>query len=79
MFFQVQFAIVFAQSFYAYYRADILGCRYPRGILFANLIYQCTLLSLFSHFYLKTYLLPSGRSKKTSAMANGELMKSKEN
>jgi len=82
MLLQVQFVIIFAQSFYAYYRADELGCNFPRGILLANVIYECTLLGLFSHFYVKTYLTPSGRPKKGStsqAMANGEPLKSKDN
>ena len=79
---QVQFGIIFALSFYAYYRADELNCSYPQGLLLANVIYQCTLLMLFSHFFVKTYLLPSGRPKKTStsqAVANGEPIKLKEN
>jgi len=79
---QVQFFVIFSQSFYAYYGQSI-DCNYPRGILLANVIYQSTLLLLFSHFFVNTYL--HGNKNRTSSpthseiVANGELTKLKEN
>ena len=54
------------------------------GILLANVIYQTILLSLFSHFFVKTYLLRSNKDRISSSthsetVTNGELTKLKEN
>ena len=80
---QVQFCAIFSQSFYAYYH-DSHDCNYPRGLLLANVIYQTTLLSLFTHFFVKTYLLRGNKDRTSSSthsgtVTNGELTKLKEN
>ena len=80
---QVQFCIIFAQSFYAYYH-DSHDCNYPRGLLLANVVYQITLLSLFTHFFVKTYFLRGNKDRISSSthsetVTNGELTKLKEN
>ena len=83
----MQFCAIFSQSFYAYYNASS-DCTYPRGILLANVIYQTTLLLLFSHFFVTTYLLRGKKLKDSKSnaniphsdtVANGELTKLKEN
>ena len=63
---QVQFCVTFAQSFYAYYH-DSHDCNYPRGLLLANVIYQITLLSLFTHFFVKKYFLHGNKDRISSS------------
>ena len=83
---QVQFCVIFAQLliFMLTIMIHMIATIYPRGLLLANVIYQITLSSLFTHFFVKKHFLCGNKDRISSSthseiVTNGEMTKLKEN